>query len=37
MMLTAHSYQEIRDMRSNNFNPNGRCHSMLGILHVGEW
>jgi hypothetical protein len=36
MMLTAHSYQEIRAMRNNNFDPNGCCHPMLGILHVGD-
>jgi hypothetical protein len=36
MMLTAHAYQEIRDMRNNNFDPNGRHHPMLGILHMGD-
>jgi hypothetical protein len=36
MMLTARSYQEIRDMHNNNFDPNGRHHFMIGILHMGD-
>jgi hypothetical protein len=36
IMLTAHSYQEIRDMRNNNFDRNGHHHPMLGILHMGD-
>jgi hypothetical protein len=35
-MLTAHPYQEICDMRNNKFDYNGRQHSMLGIVQVGE-
>jgi hypothetical protein len=36
IMLTTNSYKKNRDMRNNNFDPNGCHHSVLGILHVGD-
>jgi hypothetical protein len=35
-MLTSHYYQDIHNMRNNNFYPNGLRHSMLGIIHMGD-